>query len=240
MSIKTILKIIIPQKYHKKLSKLKTGMFDGYALKSYSQEGEDMILRRLFEKQKKGFYIDVGAHHPKQFSNTFYFYKNGWKGINIDAMLKSMSLFNKIRPRDINLGIPISDKKQKLTYYMFDEPALNTFSKDLADERDGKNGYKIISEKDMETSTLEEVLEKHLPYGQKIDFMSIDVEGLDLQVLKSNNWWQFRPKFVLVEILGSSINDIADSKEYKYLSRVGYIVFAKAVNTVIFRREEIE
>jgi len=73
MSIKTILKTIIPQKYHKRISKLKTEILDGYGLKSYSQEGEDMILRRLFGKQKKGFYVDIGAHHPKRFSNTFFF-----------------------------------------------------------------------------------------------------------------------------------------------------------------------
>jgi len=92
----------------------------------------------------------------------------------------------------------------------------------------------------METSTLEEIFKNHLPYGQEIDFMTVDVEGLDLQVLKSNNWKRFRPKFMLVEILGSSINDIANSKEYKYLSGVGYEVFAKTVSTVIFRREDIK
>jgi hypothetical protein len=154
--LKQIAKIILPQNVIEKLNIINNNYFDGYALKSYSQEGEDMILRRLFEKQKKGFYVDVGAHHPKRFSNTFFFYKNGWRGINIDAMPNSMCLFNKIRPRDINIEIPISDKKQKLKYYMFNEPALNTFSKEIAEKRADKNDYKIISEKEMETSTLEE------------------------------------------------------------------------------------
>jgi len=240
MNIKTLLKLIVPDKYHKNLSKLKIRIFDGYAIKSYSQEGEDMILRRLFEKQKKGFYVDVGAHHPKRFSNTFFFYKKGWRGINIDAMPNSMCLFNKIRPRDINIEISISDKKQKLKYYMFNEPALNGFSKELAEKRDGKNDYKIISEKEMETFTLEEILKKHLPHGQEIDFLSIDVEGLDLQVLKSNNWRRFRPKFVLVEILESSINNISNSKEYTYLSEFEYEIFAMTVNTVIFRKMDVK
>lgn len=234
--LKQILKIILPKNVIERLNIIKNNYFDGYALKSYSQEGEDMILRRLFEKQKTGFYVDVGAHHPKRFSNTFFFYKKGWSGINIDAMPNSMSLFNKIRSRDSNLEIPISDKKQTLKYYMFNEPALNGFSKELAEKRDGKNNYKIISEKDMETSTLKKILVKYLPSGQEIDFMSIDVEGLDLQVLKSNNWERFRPKFVLIEILGSSINDMTDAKEYKYLAEVGYEIFAKTVNTVIFQR----
>ena len=237
--LKQIVKILLAKNVIEKLNIIKNNYFDGYALKSYSHEGEDVILRRLFDKQQTGFYVDVGAHHPKRFSNTLFFYKKGWNGINIDAMPNSMKLFNKIRPRDTNLEIPISDKKQNLKYYMFNEPALNSFSKELAEKRDGKNGYKIISEKDIETSTLEDILEKYLPHGQEIDFMSVDVEGLDLQVLKSNNWKRFRPKFVLVEILGSSLKDIANSKEYKYLSGFEYEIFAKTVNTVIFRREDI-
>ena len=99
--LKQIVKAILPKYLIEKLIIIKNNYFDGFSLKSYSQEGEDMILRRLFEKQKTGFYVDVGAHHPKRFSNTFFFYKKGWSGINIDAMPNSMRLFDKIRPRDI-------------------------------------------------------------------------------------------------------------------------------------------
>lgn len=235
--IKQIVKMVLPQKIIDGLTSIKNNYFDGYALKSYSQEGEDMILRRLFEKQKTGFYVDVGAHHPKRFSNTFFFYKKGWRGINIDAMPNSMRLFDKIRPRDINLEIPVSDKKQKLIYYMFNEPALNGFSTDLTEKRDGKDNYKVIAEKELETSTLKEIFEQYLPHSQEIDFLSIDVEGLDLQVLKSNDWGRFRPKFVLVEILGSSISKITDSEEYKFLSGFEYEIFAKTVNTILFQRK---
>ena len=69
----------------------------------YSQNGEDLILNRFLENKKNGFYIDIGAHHPIRFSNTYLFYKKGWRGINIDAMPGSMDLFNKIRSRDINI-----------------------------------------------------------------------------------------------------------------------------------------
>jgi len=147
--LQKIVKTILPKNVIEKLNIIKNNYFDGFSLKSYSQEGEDMILRRLFEKQKTGFYVDVGAHHPKRFSNTFFFYKKGWRGINIDAMPNSMSLFNKIRSRDINLEIPISDKKQKLKYYMFNEAALNCFSKELAEKRIEKDDCTIISEKDV-------------------------------------------------------------------------------------------
>jgi len=206
-----------------------------FSFKSYSQEGEDMILRRLFETQQTGFYIDVGAHHPKRFSNTYFFYKKGWQGINIDAMPGSMEIFKKLRPRDINIEKAISDRNQVLTYYAFNEPALNGFSKELSEERDGHNEYKIIFKADLETAPLSEILDIYLPENQNIDFMSIDVEGFDLMVLKSNDWEKFSPKFVVVEILESSLNEIETSEITRFLKQFSYIIYAKCVNTVFFK-----
>ena len=95
-----------------RISNVRYYFFDGYAKKSYSQEGEDLILQRFFEKQAVGFYVDVGAHHPRRYSNTYLFYKKGWSGINIDAMPNSMKRFDKYRPRDINIEKPISEKNK--------------------------------------------------------------------------------------------------------------------------------
>jgi len=232
--LKKLLKMVLPKSAIKRLVDVKNNYFDGYALKSYSQEGEDMILRRLFEKQQFGFYVDVGAHHPMRFSNTYFFYKKNWRGINIDAMPDSMKPFERIRPRDINIEKPVSDKKQVLTYYAFNEPALNGFSKELSEQRDGQGNYFIKFTKDIETSTLEEILDENLPKNQDIDFLSIDVEGLDFMVLKSNNFEKYKPKVILIEILGSSLNDIENNEISKYLKGYDYSIYAKAVNTVIF------
>ena len=116
-----------------------------YKNNSYSQEGEDLILHKIFPDKKNGFYVDIGAHHPFRFSNTYYFYRKGWRGVNIDAAPGSMKLFNKYRSRDINIEAAISNKIETLTYYKFNDPALNTFDKDLAQTRIG-NKYKIISD----------------------------------------------------------------------------------------------
>lgn len=236
--LKKILKKFLPKSLKEKMVDFRNNYFDGYALKSYSQEGEDMILRRLFEKQIRGFYVDIGAHHPKRFSNTYFFYKKGWSGINIDAMPNSMKPFNKFRPRDVNLEVPISDRKQIMTYYAFNEPALNGFSKKLSEERDKQNNYFVIFTKDMETVTLEEILDENLPANQDIDFLSIDVEGLDFLVLKSNNFDKYRPKVILIEVLGSSLSEIENNDITKYLNGLNYKVYAKAVNTVIFISNE--
>jgi hypothetical protein len=231
--LQQILKKFLPKVVKEKIIDFRNNNLDGYATKSYSQEGEDMILKRLFGGQKFGFYVDVGAHHPKRFSNTYYFYKKGWRGINIDAMPGSMIAFDKLRPRDINIERPISDKKQILTYYAFNEPALNTFSKELAVEYENGN-YFIKFTRDIETTTLEDVLDRNLPKNQDIDFLSVDVEGLDFMVLKSNNFEKYKPKIVLIEILGNSFSEIENNKIADYLRQCGYSIFAKTVNTVFF------
>ena len=220
------------------IEKVKFNILDGYSVKSYSQEGEDMVLRRIFKNKSKGFYVDIGAHHPKRFSNTYYFYKLGWRGINIDATPGVMRAFNKIRPADINIEAPISSKRQTLTFYMFNEPALNGFSKLLSEQRNNTSqAYNITRTIDLDTFTLSEVLAKHLPEGQLIDFMSIDVEGLDLDVLLSNDWSRFRPKVVLVEILNGTLEELLNHEITKLLKSEGYWILSKTMNTVFFTSE---
>lgn len=232
---KKIIKKLIPKRYHKSVIKWKNFCFGGYAVKSYSLEGEDLILRRIFEKKKTpGFYIDVGAYHPKRYSNSYYFYKEGWRGINIDAMPGSMVLFKKVRPRDINLEIAISDTKEVLTYYLFNESALNGFSKIISDEKIKNHEYKIINEIEMETFPLADVLDKYLPEKTEIDFLSVDVEGFDLKVLLSNDWNKYKPKVTLVESWDFNLSNPDNFEIYEYLSDKGYYLTAKTVATLIF------
>lgn len=210
--------------------------WDPWMNRSWSQEGEDLILRRFFEGKSKGFYVDIGAHHPKRFSNTYLFYIRGWNGLNIDAMPGSMKSFQEDRPRDINLELGIGLIESQLDYYVFNEPALNGFSKELSNERhDTESKYQIEKIIKINVFPLSVVLDRNLPKGQDIDFLSVDVEGLDFEVLKSNDWTKYRPKFVLAEILNSSLNDIEQSSIGRLMSDNGYLVFAKCVNTVFFK-----
>jgi FkbM family methyltransferase len=205
---------------------------------SFSMEGEDGILRHFFSNKKgPGFYVDVGAHHPSRFSNTYGFYQDGWRGINIDPLPSVMESFVKIRPRDINLEIAIAEKAGCLTYYMFNEPALNTFDPVVAKKHDGPNGYKIVGTKVIQTRPLRLVLAEQLPAGQVIDFLSIDVEGFDMEVLRSNDWLRFKPEVVLAEDLdANSISQAIDSPVTRYLNSMGYELFAKTLVTMFFRR----
>lgn len=210
---------------------------DLYSTLSYSQEGEDLLLKRKFEGQTNGFYVDIGAHHPRRFSNTFLFYQRGWSGINIDAMPGSMDLFKQERHRDINLELGISEREQELIYYIFNEPALNTFSENEASKKNGWLDYKVVEKKLIKTLPLKHVLEKYLDPEMEIDFMSIDVEGYDLEVLKSNDWVKFRPVFILVEDLNKiSLNEVFEKSDiYRFLTLNGYQFVAKTFNTMFFK-----
>ncbi|MGB3309219.1 MAG: FkbM family methyltransferase [Nodosilinea sp.] len=207
---------------------------------SFSQEGEDRILARLFERKEKGFYIDVGAHHPQLFSNTYLFYLMGWRGINIDAMPGSMDAFGELRPDDINLERAIAEKESELIYYMFSNPAYNGFSKELSEERDGLRGVvKLVSQETIKTHKLSDILDDHVPQSTSIDFMSIDVEGLDYQVLLSNNWYKHRPKVILLEELEFDLSKPFEvSKSYTFLKGQGYKLLAKTMNTIFYVLEE--
>lgn len=211
-----------------------------YASLSYSQEGEDRVLARLLgDSPQPGFFVDVGAFHPMEYSNTYAFYRKGWSGINIDARPGSMDAFKQLRPRDINLEVAISDRPEVLTYYEFNAPALNGFCKETAMKANGVHDYKIIGTREIKTVTLAEVLDQHLPKGQTIDFMDVDVEGLDEQVLKSNNWEKYRPRLILAEAIG--LNSLArphDCPLVPLLGQHGYDLVSKTMNTLIFRRRD--
>lgn len=204
--------------------------------RSYSQEGEDMIYRSCFEDRKnyKGFYIDVGAHHPYRFSNTVHFYQNGWRGINIEPTPGAIKLFQLFRRRDVNLDIGIDASVGNLPFYCFNEPALNSFNQKISDERALTTKYKITKVINVKTMPLSQVLDQHLPAGQTIDFLTIDAEGFDLEVLKSNNWNKYIPLFIMVET-NINLKNLQQSEIYNYLTVRNYELVAKTSRTSFFK-----
>jgi len=205
---------------------------------SFAQEGEDLVLARLLDGVESGYYIDVGSHHPFRFSNTYLFYQKGWNGICIDPLPGSKTLFDKFRPRDISLELGVSLTRGEMQYYMFNEPALNTFDETLANERDGLKNYRLQGRKSIQTLPLSEILYKYINRNQTIDFISVDAEGLDLQVLSSNEWNLYRPKFVVAECLNTNLLQLAHDPLVIFLASVGYIPNTKTGNTVIFSTHE--
>ncbi|MEI6409726.1 MAG: FkbM family methyltransferase [Bacteroidota bacterium] len=207
--------------------------------RSYSQDGEDMVLRALFENHPKGFkgtYVDVGAHHPVRFSNTYFFYLKGWRGVNIDPTPGSMRPFRWMRRRDTNLEIAIGPEVGNLMFYCFDEPALNTVSEEVALARESGGRYKIIKKVNVPVLPLAQVLAEHLKQDEPIAFLSVDVEGFDEMVLKSNDWQRFRPLYVLAEDfwITDELNKNESGVTHFLLSQ-GYKMVAATKRTLIFK-----
>ncbi|MGM0519945.1 MAG: FkbM family methyltransferase [Campylobacterota bacterium] len=211
----------------------------GHFTRSYSQEGEDMVLKRIFGLKDKGFFVDIGSHHPKRFSNTYLFYKHGWRGINIDAMPGTKRLFDKYRPHDINIECAISDEPKDITYYQFTDHAFNTIDKEVAEYRVENYSTELIGTVEMKTRTLDEIYKEYLPNNIEITFLSIDIEGVDISVLKTNNFNNHRPKAILLEVLENrNIESILNNESIVlWLKNKGYIFTSKTVNTLFFIEE---
>lgn len=195
----------------------------------YSQAGEDAILYAIFKyviRKEKGFYVDVGAYHPKKASNTLLLYREGWQGINIEPNPELIREFFKHRKRDINLQIGISASASQSKYYMLKSiPSMNTFSYENLERLGLKNEISGILQ--LETIPLGEVFTRHIP-GQEIDLLNIDTEGYEMEVLSSNDWDRFNPKVISVEQNElQTLEDVLHSEVNSFLEKKGYVAVAK-------------
>lgn len=206
--------------------------------KSYSQTGEDLILSHYLTN-KEWCYVDVGANHPSIINNTYLFYKKGWRGINIEPNVILHKNLKRKRKRDINLNIWIGESEGNLEFYTVDPHTLSTFDKEAA-EQYKKQGHKVSDVTKVPILPLSEVFEKYL--GERtIDFMSVDTEGFDMQVLKSNDWDKYKPGFIVLETIeysrtggGKKINQEYDS----FLEEKGYMKFADTyINTIYLEKQ---
>ena len=167
----------------------------------YSNWGIDLLIKDILKNQKeKGIYIDVGSHHPLINNNTYILYKRGWKGINIDLDFNSIDMFNYFRPKDHNIQIALSNKIGFTDLYFFhNRSAKNTITKSR-----GKGAKSI---KRVKTDTLNNIIKNSKINTKKIDFLSIDVEGNELNVLKGLNFKNYRPKIISIEFIKPNIKE---------------------------------
>ncbi len=185
------LKVFIKSLTHKKIS--------------YSYGGVDSLILNIFKNQKKGFYLDIGCGHPIKNNNTYLLNKKGWSGINIDLDEENIELFNSYRRKDINLATAVSDKEGETDLYFYhSKSALNTISKQNADFQKAK----VSSIRKIKTQEINKILENSPYKDKKIDFLSIDVEGSELSILKNFDFKKYSPKVIVVEYLDLSLKKL--------------------------------
>ncbi|HEX2179419.1 MAG TPA: FkbM family methyltransferase [Actinomycetota bacterium] len=164
---------------------------------SYGQNFEDVVLNRMFPDDHRGFYIDVGAYDPVSTSVTRHFYERGWRGINVEPSVAGHQRLVEQRPRDLNLNVALSNTTGSMTFFEGTENSrqLSTLSGQSA-QRAREAGH-ILQERRIEVTTLAEICAEHVTV--EIDFLSVDVEGHEHEVLQGADWDRWRPRVVVVE-----------------------------------------
>ena len=145
-------------------------------------DGEDIEIVKYFDNKKNGFYVDVGSYHPIERNNTMLLYNKGWEGINIDISDFSIKLFDQLRSRDINLNLAVSKNEGEIEMYFQKKLSqLSTIKK----EQIKKSFQGEVKIKKIISKTLTSILDETKFANKKIDFLDIDVEGADMDVLES-------------------------------------------------------
>ena len=203
---------------------------------NFSQEGEDIFLIDFFKDRLNGFYIDVGAFHPYRINNTYLLYKKGFRGINIDISATSIDFFNFARPDDVNLNIGASDKfEDKIFFSKKNLSFHNTLSKSLAESDIQTEPFK--KKYSISCKPLDYIIKKTKFSNKTIDFLNIDAEGYDYQVLLGLNLKRYNPKVICIEIsplVDKKNEQYKNTKIFKHLLKHGYKLSWKGFNSFIF------
>ncbi len=203
---------------------------------TFSQAGEDAVIAFIcsYLKQSQPSYIDIGTSDPIKWNNTYYFYLQGCRGILVEPNIDVISTIKKARPDDTVLNIGIGPVNTTADYYRLTEPGWNTFDKDEAEQAIQNSGGKesIREVVKMPLVNINDVLAQHFA-GKTPDLFSIDVEGLDLEILKSLDWTRHRPKVLCVETLSVGTNQ--ERPEIgTFLAEKGYCVRGSTFVNSIF------
>ena len=177
----------------------------------YAEFAEDIMVNRIFKNYNAGIYVDIGAYHPQKGSLTHSLYKKGWRGINIDISKTSIDLFNIARPKDLNINSAISNFNGETFYY--ENSPINQQNSLIMDNENQKK-VKI------NCNTLNYVLEKNNII--KVDYINIDTEGTELQILHGIDFKKYKPLLFTIEENSFNLNDPSKLKKISFMQKNNY------------------
>jgi FkbM family methyltransferase len=205
---------------------------------SYSQSGEDLIIDYLFKilKIKKPSYLDIGAFQPVKLSNTYLFYRQGGRGVCVEPDPILCDKFQKKRDRDVCLNIGIGlDARDKADFFVMSSQTLNTFSRVDALKLEETSTQKIKQVYQIDLKPVDWVTGRYFN-DEPLDLVSIDTEGMELDILKSWNFDRCRPAVFCVETL--SYEETKDGKKDSLVADLlrekGYLLYADTHTNSIF------
>ncbi len=211
--------------------------------RTFSGSGEDIQVDRLLG-DIKGFYVDIGAFHPKWASNTHILYRRGWHGINLDADEYKIALFRTFRRRDISLSQVAGPEKGVADFYFHEGGSFGSMSS-LSDGRTTFNANRMgrtLSSRKINVDTLNSILEKNLPSDRRVleypvDFLNIDVEGSEFDILSVLDIKKYPVRLMAVEIHAPTLKDVLEDRVSVLLRDWSYVIVAWTPPTVFFMAE---
>lgn len=210
---------------------------------SFAQSGEDMIADFIFRAigLEQPTYLDIGAHHPTQLSNTHFFYAKGCRGVNVEPDPDLFAAFIAQRPGDINLNVGIGEGNvPALPFHVMSTRTLNTFSKTEAARYEETGLHRIEKVIEVPVISINSVIAEYFD-GRAPDLVSVDVEGLDFEIIKSLDLVRYRPTVICVETL--TFSETREERKVReieeYLCARGYFIYGDTyINTLFVDREK--
>ncbi len=204
---------------------------------SFSQCGEDRIIKFILDtlQVQKYRYLDIGAHHPRRLSNTYLFYRLGGSGVLIEPNQALASLISKVRPRDLCLNVGLAgEPHSSVPFYVMRSDTLSTFSKREAERMVSECGEEIVEVRAVEVRTPESVLAEHFSDG--LNLVSMDVEGLEMEILEGFDLRQYRPEVFCIETISYAVDGegVKSTALAPFMASHGYRIYADTYINTIF------
>ena len=211
--------------------------------RSYSQRGEDLIAEDLLRGLgiERPVYLDLGTNHPAKFNNTFLFYAKGGSGICVEPNPVLAKLIRSVRPRDLCLNVGIAAaESHPLDFYVFDNDSLSTFSLEQAEKLERETSFKRVRTEQVQMMTVNNVVKNHSE-AQKLNFISLDCEGLDISILQTLDFTAMTPELICVETIGcvDSADVVVRRTVKEILQRDHYVPVADTQLNTLFIRENL-
>ena len=210
--------------------------------KTYSEWGEDLFIIKYFKNLSKGFYVDIGAYHPFFLNNTQLLFQNTWEGINVDINQASIEIFNKARPNDCNFNVAISNKNKKYINY-YTKNMINMLSTTMIDSAKTAFLNNSYIKRKVKCNKLDDIISKTKFKNRKIDFLNIDTEKSEVDVLKSLDFNKYKPKLICIEIHLTRKNKkrmpLKKHATYQYLNKKKYKLVWNRGYSFIFSRKKL-
>jgi len=224
--------------YKHKLFPLQRSVQNVFSKRSYSQSGEDMIVSFILmcigEVRN---YIDIGAHHPFEMSNTAYFYEKGYRGVNVEPNPELFKFFVEHRNRDINLNCGVHKESGELDFYLLNPSTLSSFDSRFAEDLVERKLAQLVVKRKIPVIGLDALY----PYFNKgLDFLSLDVEGLDMKIMQSWDFNFITPKVICCETISYGLTGHAQKniELINFIQSKGYFVYADTYINTIFVHEK--